>query len=72
MCNFNFIIILTSLIFLDNLVGSLNFQPILFLYKYIYVYIIMYGCKFIHLAHEYVPVYRILNALFSDAGLKTV
>lgn len=32
----------------------------------------MYGCKFIHLAHECVTVYRILNALFSDAGLKTV
>lgn len=32
----------------------------------------MYGCKFIHLAHECVTVYRILNALFSDAGLKTL
>lgn len=30
----------------------------------------MYGCKFIHLSHEYVTIYRTLNALFSDAGLK--
>lgn len=32
----------------------------------------MYGCKFIHLSHVCVTIYRIHNALFSDARLKTV
>lgn len=32
----------------------------------------MYGCKFIHLSHECVTVYKTLNALFSNAGLKNV
>lgn len=32
----------------------------------------MYGCKFIHLSHECVTVYKTFNALFSNAGLKNV
>lgn len=32
----------------------------------------MYGCKFIHLIHECVTVYKTFNALFSNAGLKNV
>lgn len=33
----------------------------------------MYGCKFIHLSHECVTVYKnSFNALFSNAGLKNV
>lgn len=73
MCDFNFVIILTSLIYLDNFVGSLKFWPsLIFKYKYIYVlYIYMYYVwLYIQILIQCVAVNENSNALFSNAGLK--